>query len=61
MAIFKRVVGKLKKGLERTRESFVGGLRSMLAGRKLDEQLISELESRPSGPNLDPARTVMNF
>lgn len=46
MGLFKSVVGRLKKGLDRTRESFVGGLRSVLLGRKLDEALIGELESR---------------
>lgn len=46
MGLFKSVVSKLKKGLDRTRESFVGGLRSMLLGRTLDEELIEELEAR---------------
>ncbi|TVQ30804.1 MAG: signal recognition particle-docking protein FtsY [Phycisphaeraceae bacterium] len=46
MALFKSVVSKIAKGLARTRESFVGGLRSMLMGRTLDDQLISELEAR---------------
>jgi fused signal recognition particle receptor len=44
--VFKAVFSKLKKGLGRTRESFVGGLRSLLTGRRLDDALISELESR---------------
>ncbi|USN98024.1 MAG: signal recognition particle-docking protein FtsY [Phycisphaeraceae bacterium] len=46
MGLFKSVVSKLRKGLDRTRETFVAGLRSMLVGRKLDEALIEELESR---------------
>lgn len=46
MGIFKSTIGKLKKGLTRTRETFAGGLRSMLLGRKVDEQLIGELERR---------------
>jgi len=46
MALFKSVVSKIAKGLARTRESFVGGLRSMLMGRTLDDQLINELEAR---------------
>jgi len=46
MGLFKSVAAKLKKGLDRTRESFVGGLRSMLLGRRLDESLIEELEAR---------------
>lgn len=46
MAFFKSVISKLKKGLERTRETLVAGLRSMLLGRRLDEGLITELEAR---------------
>lgn len=45
MGLFKSVVSRLKKGLDRTRESFVGGLRSILSGRTLDDGLIDELES----------------
>ncbi len=44
--MIKSVFSKLKKGLGRTRESFVGQLRSLLTGRKLDEALIGELEQR---------------
>ena len=46
MGRFKSAVGKLRKGLTRTREAFVGGLRSVLSGRTLDDALIAELESR---------------
>ncbi len=46
MGLFKSVLGKVKSGLERTRETFAGGLRSLLVGRKLDEELIREMESR---------------
>ncbi len=46
MGLFKAALSKVKKGLDRTRESFVGGLRSMLMGRRLDEQLIKDLEAR---------------
>lgn len=46
MALFKSVISKLKGGLSKTREAFVGSLRSMLAGKKLDEQLIKDLERR---------------
>ena len=44
--MFKAVFSKLKKGLGRTRETFVGGLRSLLTGRRLDDALIGELETR---------------
>lgn len=46
MAIFKSVISKLRRGLDRTREGFVASLRSMLTGRRLDEQLIDELHTR---------------
>lgn len=45
MALFKSVVGKLKSGLAKTRESF-GGMVNLLRGRKLDEELIEEIEAR---------------
>ncbi len=45
MALFKSVIGKLKSGLAKTRDSF-GGIVSMLTGKKLDEELIAEIEAR---------------
>ncbi len=39
-------VDKLKTGLTKTRDVFVGGLKSLLRGRKLDQQLLDELEQR---------------
>jgi fused signal recognition particle receptor len=47
MAFFSKALSKIKQGLERTREVLVsgaGGLKSLLLGRRLDEQLIDELE-----------------
>ncbi|MDX2148515.1 MAG: signaling recognition particle receptor family protein [Planctomycetota bacterium] len=46
MGLFKSVLSKIKQGLEKTREVFVGGLRSMLTGRRLDEDLLAELHTR---------------
>lgn len=49
MAFFKNILAGLKKGLEKTRETLVGGvkgLRNLLAGRRLDDELIQELESK---------------
>jgi fused signal recognition particle receptor len=53
MSFFKSFIGKVKqgfdKGLEKTREAFITGttgVRSLLLGRRLDEQLIKELETR---------------
>lgn len=46
MALFRKTIDKLKKGLGKTRETFVSGLRSVLSGRKLDDDLIKEIEKR---------------
>lgn len=46
MGLLSAVFSKLKQGLHRTREAVAGGLRSILVGRALDEQLIGELEAR---------------
>ncbi|MBS0198810.1 MAG: signal recognition particle-docking protein FtsY [Planctomycetes bacterium] len=49
MAFFKSLVDKLKQGLEKTRQTLVTGvqgLRNLLLGRRLDEQLIADLERR---------------
>ena len=46
MGLFKSTIGALKKGLARTRDTFVTGLRSMLRGRALSDDLIEELEAR---------------
>ncbi len=37
---------KLRTGLDRTREAFLGSLKSLLRGRTLDPQLMSELRQR---------------
>src|SRR5438874_412541 len=42
----KASVEKLKGGLTKTRDVFVGGLRSLLRGRALNEELLKELEQR---------------
>lgn len=61
MGLFKSIAGKLKKSLEKTREGFVANLRTMLTGRKLDEQLIKELEARliQSDVGVHAARRLM--
>ena len=46
MGLLRSAISKVRKGLERTRESFVAGLRSVLLGRRLDEDLIREIEAR---------------
>jgi fused signal recognition particle receptor len=46
MGFLKSVISKLTHGLSKTRETFAAGLRSILLGRKLDEDLIKEIERR---------------
>lgn len=46
MALFRKTIDKLKQGLGKTREVFVSSLRSMLAGKTLDDDLIKEIEKR---------------
>ncbi len=46
MGLFKSVLGALKKGLTKTAEVFGAGLRSLLRGRQLSEELIDEIERR---------------
>lgn len=46
MGLFKSAISKVRQGLDKTRDVFVGGLRSMLAGRTLDDDLIDDLERR---------------
>jgi len=46
MAIFRKTLDKLKSGLGKTRQTFVSSLRSVLAGKQLDDALINEIEKR---------------
>ncbi len=45
MGLFRTTVQKIKKGLTRTREAFSGGLRGLLFGKSLSEELLDELEA----------------
>ncbi len=46
---------RLKAGLKKTRDALVGGLRSVLrAGRKLDANLLEEVEERLLGADMGP-------
>lgn len=61
MAFFQNIFGKIKQGLEKTRETFVTGvksIRNLLAGRKLDEALIAELEQRLLEADVGPRATA---
>ncbi|MFG0286164.1 MAG: signal recognition particle-docking protein FtsY [Phycisphaerales bacterium JB039] len=44
MALLKSMMSRLRDGLSRTREAIGGTLRSLVAGRKLDESLIRDIE-----------------
>lgn len=49
MAFFRSIASAFKKGLEKTRDAMVSGvqgLRNILTGRALDENLIAEIERR---------------
>ncbi len=49
MGFFKAITEKLKQGLAKTRDALVTGaqgLRNLLLGRKLDEELLNEIERR---------------
>lgn len=61
MAFFKSILGTLRKGLEKTRDALVTGalgLRNLLTGRKLDEALIDELQSRLIAADVGPKATT---
>jgi fused signal recognition particle receptor len=45
MALFKKTVEKVAGGLARTKQRLVGGLRSLLTGARLDEDVLEELEA----------------
>ena len=46
MALFRKAIVHLAKGLARTRQRLVGGLRSLLSGRQISVELLDELEER---------------
>jgi fused signal recognition particle receptor len=46
MAFFKKAFEKLTKGLAKTRDKLLGGLKSMLMGRTLDQELLLEIEEK---------------
>ena len=46
MNFFKKAVAAVRKGLAKTAGAFGGGLRSLLAGRSLDDELLDEIETR---------------
>ncbi|MGA0174670.1 MAG: signal recognition particle-docking protein FtsY, partial [Phycisphaerales bacterium] len=51
MGLFKAAAAILKRGLSRTAEAFVG-LKAFLAGRRIDESLLAEIEKRLLGADV---------
>jgi len=45
MALFRKAIEKLARGLARTRQRLAGTLRNLLAGKALDERTLEELEA----------------
>lgn len=45
MGLFKAAFDKLKAGLAKTRDTFVNPIRSLLLGKKLDAELLTQLET----------------
>jgi fused signal recognition particle receptor len=46
MGLFRSTIDALRGGLARTRRALAGGLRALLGGRALSDELIDEIESR---------------
>jgi len=46
MALFRKAIERLAAGLARTRKKLIGPLRSLLAGRQINEQVLEELEEQ---------------
>ncbi len=52
MRFFKRTIEAVRRGLSRTANAFGDGLRSLLSGRQLDDELIDEIEARLIGADV---------
>ncbi len=46
MSLFRSIINKVKEGLAKTRDHFVGGLKTILTGKKLSKELLDELERK---------------
>ena len=58
MRFFKRTIEAVRRGLARTANAFGGGLRSLLSGRRLDDELIDEIEARLIGADVGVRTTT---
>ncbi len=45
MALFKKAISKIARGLSRTRDVFFGSLKQLVTGRQLDAALLDEIEA----------------
>ena len=45
MGIFKSTLSRIRSGLTKTANTLGGGLRSLLTGRKIDDDLLDQIES----------------
>lgn len=57
MGFFKSVFSKIQQGLQRTRDVLLADVRSFLPGRKIDEELLGQLEGALLKGDLGPAVT----
>ena len=52
MRFFRKAAGAVRQGLARTRSVLGSGLRSLLAGRRLDDDLIDQIEANLIGADV---------
>ena len=45
MALFRKAIERISKGLSRTRQRLIGSLKSLLVGKSLNEELMDDLEA----------------
>jgi fused signal recognition particle receptor len=57
VGLFTKTAGAIRRGLARTRQALGGSLRSLLAGRAVDEQVIDEIEARLMRADVGPRAT----
>jgi len=58
LRFFKRTIEAVRRGLSRTANVFGGGLRTLLTGRRLDADLIDEIEARLIGADVGVRATT---
>ena len=57
MGLFRSALSKIKQGLAKTRDTFIGGLKSILLGRQLSDAVIDEVEHRLLSSDIGVATT----